>query len=153
MKYDDASWHYESTPEGPEEERWNVAAAHIGVYLKWCLLKGWAGELHTDDEFGTAALEKVRSAEMTGTEFFISHCDCKFTDEDLVEEGNDFTTYYYEGDFASDVESLENGKLLSSPEGDFDYSRLSELFDRRYEEWVSSGRPTAKKKPWWKLGS
>jgi hypothetical protein len=152
MKYDDASWHYESTQEGPEDERWNVAAAHIGVYLKWCLLRGWAGELHTCDDFGTAGLKKVQSAEMTGTEFFISHCDCKFTDEDLDDEGNAFTAYYYEGDFVSDLESIEEGKVLSSPEGNFDFNRLSELFNRRYEEWVSSGRPATKKKPWWRFG-
>jgi hypothetical protein len=150
MKYDDASWHYDSTPEGSEDERWNVASAHIGVYLKWCLLKGWAGELHTGDSFSAAALNKVRSAEMTGTKFFITQCDCKFTDEDLVDEGNAFTGYYYEGDFVSDIESLEKGKLLSSPEEDFNFRELSAIFDRRYEEWVSNGRPAKKKTSWWR---
>ena len=152
MKYDDASWHFASTPEGADDERWKVAAAHIGAYMKCCLLRGWAGEIHTTDETSAEAVAAVRSGAMSGTEFCITYCDCKFTDEDLTEEGNAFTAYYYEGAYLDDAEQVIDGQLLASSEESYDGERLQTIFDQRYSEWVSTGRPAKKtKKAWWKF--
>lgn len=152
MKFDDASWHYDSTPKGSEEKRWDVAAAHIGIYLKWCLLKGWAGELHTEDETSAEAVEAVKTGTMTGTKFLIEQCDCKLTNEDLSDEGLAFTSYYYDDLYPHDAEPLIDGKMLSSPEEKYDFARLSAVIDKRYADWLSAGRPAKMaKKPWWKL--
>ncbi|MCB9913350.1 MAG: hypothetical protein H7A46_22765 [Verrucomicrobiales bacterium] len=152
MKYDDASWHFESTPEGSEDERWKAAAAHIGVYLKWCLVRGWASPLLLEGDEDAARVEQVRSGSLTGTAFLNDWCDSKFIDDLLVDEANAFTAYYYNGDYISDVELLVRGKLLSAAEEAYDFPRLQKVMDTRYDEWVSLGRPSKKpKKPWWKI--
>jgi len=138
MKYDDASWHFDSTPEFEEEdERWVIAAAHIGVYLKWCLLQGWAGQLHTEEESDRAIVEQVKSGDMTGAEFLIQQCDCKFTDEDLNDEGNAFTAFYYADIYPEDLESVARDSILSAPESEYDFPALSEIIDRQYAEWFA----------------
>lgn len=152
MKYDDGSWHYESTTEGPEEARWEAACAHLGVYLKWCILKGWIGELHTSDDYSREALEAVKSGKMSATQFVIEQCDCQLNDEDLNEEGNRFTAYYMEAGFIDDLSSVAADQLMSAPESEYDYQALSGLFDHRHSEWVSSGYPAKPpSKPWWKF--
>ena len=164
MKYDDASWHIESTPDGPEDERWDAAAAHIAVYLRWCLLKGWAGELHTSDADSVDSIKAVLAGTMRATEFLSTHCDSKLMDEDLNDEGNAFTAFYYDSGYADDLEHLSGGGVLSLPEESYDLSRFQEVLDKRYAEWVAAGRPAEKparpqdpseprkpKKPWWKM--
>jgi|GEM_PF-2553458 hypothetical protein len=137
MKYDDASWHYDSTPEFEDDERWAVAAAHIGVYLKWCLLQGWAGELHTEDEADQNMVEQVISGNMTGAEFLIQQCDCQFTNEELNDEGNAFTSYYFADHYPEDLESVAREQILSAPESEYDFDALREIFDRQYGEWLA----------------
>jgi len=137
MKYDDASWHYDSTPEFEDEERWAVAAAHIGVYLKWCLIQGWAGELHTKDEADQAIVEQVQAGNMTGADFLMQQCDGKFTNEDLNDEGNAFTAYYYADIYPEDLESVARDAILSAPESEYDFPALSEIIDRQYAEWFA----------------
>jgi len=44
MKYDDASWHYGGDfPIGSPEE---YGGTHIALFMKWCFVKGWAGDIH-----------------------------------------------------------------------------------------------------------
>jgi len=152
MKYEDASWHYDSTPEGPDDQRWEAASAHIGVYLKWCILRGWAGELHTSDEFGQKAILAVKSGESSGAKFLIDQCDGKFTDEDLIEEGNQFTSYYMEASFIDDVCSIAGDQLMRVPESKYDFGALSQVFEQRHKSWESGERQEEQvPKPWWKL--
>ena len=68
MKYDDASWHSGGDfPEGSPQE---YGATHIALIMKWCFLKGWAGEIHTGDEASTHDFKKVISGE-----FFNGRCN------------------------------------------------------------------------------
>lgn len=152
MKYDDASWHYDSTPEGPDDQRWEAASAHIGVYLKWCILRGWAGDVHTGDEFGQKALRGVKSGEISGTKFLIDQCDCKFTDDDLTDEGNHFTSYYMEAGFIDDVSSIVGDQLMSVPESEYNFEALSRMFEKRHKSWASGDLMEEQApKPWWKF--
>ena len=137
MKYDDASWHYESTPAGSKTDRWAVAAAHIGIYLKWCMERGWAGEIHTNSE-ASGILELLLAGKLTGSEFLLQECDGKFTDEDLNAEGNRFTASYFENQYADDLESVVGNAILSLHEKKYDYPSIKRLLDQRYTEWLSS---------------
>jgi len=44
MKYDDASWHYggDFSIGSPEE----YGGTYIALFMKWCFVKGWAGDIH-----------------------------------------------------------------------------------------------------------
>ena len=49
MKYDDANWHCGSDTF-PEDQPEEYGATHIGLFLKWCFIQGWAGALHMREE-------------------------------------------------------------------------------------------------------
>lgn len=137
MKYDDASWHYEG--EFPSNSPDQYGGTHIGLYLRYCFTKGWAGELHIDEE--PEAVDAVIKGTMTGTEFFFKYCDGKFTDEDLNDEGNAFTAEYYGengyflGDYAAHFEDL----MYVAPESQHDFAKFSKMVDERLHsgDWCS----------------
>lgn len=143
MKYDDASWH--SGGEFPEGSPPEYGGTHIGMLLKWCLLKGWAGELHLQDS--NEDLKAVINGAMTGTEFLFRNCDGKFTDEDLNDEGNAFVgTYYGEnGPYLADFAEEFGGQMYIASENEHDFQKFSRMVDRRYDKQSSQ-----RKKPWWK---
>jgi hypothetical protein len=91
MKYDDASWHYEG--DFPSELPQEAGATHIAMFVAWAALNGLVGDYHTVDAAEELAL--LRKREITPTDWFISVCDEKFTDEDLNAEGNAFARSYY----------------------------------------------------------
>jgi hypothetical protein len=129
MKYDDASWHYGgSFPERQPEEH---GGTHIGLFLRWCFAKGWAGELHTDEE-PNAVAEVVRG-NMTGTEFLFTYCDGKFTDEDLSEEGNTFAAQYYgdDGLYLDDYSEHFGELMYVAPESAHDYHQFATMLQSR----------------------
>lgn len=150
MKYDDAKWHFESTPEGDKDTRWNQAAAHIGVYLRCCFAQGWIGEQHAEDDAARLAAREVIAGIRTGTDFLITYSDCRLLDDDLSEEGNAFTAYYYDKEYTADIEPFIKGELLNVSEAQYDYLKIKAVFDKRYAEWVAQGRP-AKAKAWWRF--
>jgi len=135
MKYDDASWHYGG--DFPKDLPDEAGATHIGMYVAWALLSGFAGSIHAvefpDD------LASLRRRQITPGQFFLKHCDGKFTDEDLNDDGNEFTQAYYAtnsylGDFAdkfaADVPTLyhvaDNWEI---------YDLLRPCLDERLAEW------------------
>jgi hypothetical protein len=141
MKYDDASWH--SGGQFPSGSPPEYGGTHIGLFLKWCILKGWAGELHTGED--GADIERVRRNEMTGTQFLFKNCDGKFTDEDLSAEGNAFTAKYYPDNYLGDYADLFAELLYVAAEQDHDFKKLASMLDRRLSEQTKGAR-----KPWWK---
>lgn len=135
MKYDDASWHYGGEfPEGSPDE---YGGTHIGLLLKWRLLKGWVGEELLEDS--AEGIQRLTRGELTGTEFLFQNCDGKFTEYDLSEEGNDFLRGYYGenglylGDYAAEFGDL----MYVADESAHDFPRFSKMVDARYEEWKS----------------
>jgi hypothetical protein len=136
MAYDRADWHYGGDfPKGLPKES---GGTHIGMFLAWIILRELEGELHREES--ALALRAVRERKMTGREFLFQQCDEKFTDEDLSDEGNLFTNWYYEGDgtylddysdlLADDVESLYH--VADSWEN---FDKLVPIIDSRFEEW------------------
>jgi hypothetical protein len=129
MKYDDASWHYGGDfPTGQPEEH---SGTHIGLFLKWCFMQGWAGEIHLDEE--PELVELVCRGEMTGTEFLFKLCDGKLTDEDLSDEGNAFAADYYgdDGYYLEDYEKTFGDPMYRLSEKDVDFLLFTKLLDAR----------------------
>jgi len=127
MKYDDASWHYGG--EFPSESPQEYGGTHIGIFLRWCFLKGWAGELHTTEE--NEAVDAVIRGEMSGTDFLFSYCDGKFTNEDLTDDGNTFASSYYESDYTGDYVELFADDMYVAPESAHDVGKMFNLLDKR----------------------
>lgn len=175
MSYDRADWHYGGEfPEGLPNES---GGTHIGMFLAWAITRDLAGELHSENSI--ESLVAVRERRMTGRDFLFRECDEKFTDEDLNEEGNAFTAWYYgsDGPFLEDYErvlgsGVESLYHVADTWENFDV--LAPVIDARFAEWrrtrsesqdefvsrrdgVVQRTPEnatdsgAARKPWWKL--
>ena len=136
MKYDDASWHYGG--EFPSESPREYGGTHIGMFLRWCFAKGWAGDLHTEEV--NEAVEAVVRGKMSGTDFLFKYCDGKLTDEDLNDAGNQFASSYYESDYTRDYVELFADEMYVAPESAHDVEKLLKLLDKRLGG-----------KPWWQF--
>lgn len=133
MKFDDASWHYGG--EFPEGQPIEHGGTHIGLFLKWCFIKGWAGELHADEE--PDAVDAVIHGRLSGTAFLFKYCDGKFTDEDLNEAGLAFASKYYgeNGLYLSDYADNFCDLMYVEPEESHDFA----LFCRMIECRIAAG--------------
>jgi len=116
-KYDDASWHYGGDyPAGLDHAN---AATHIGMFLSWCIHNNLISSFQLEES--TEDVAQVKNRSITGADFLITHCDEKFTDEDLTDTGNAFAADYYGDDTAF---AQQFGSYLA------DYAAL---FDAKYE--------------------
>ena len=134
MKYDDASWHYGGDfPVGQPDEH---GGTHIALFLKWCFLRGWAGDLHTDE--APEAVTHVVEGRLSATEFLFDYCDGKFTDEDLNDEGNSFAIKYYgdAGLYLEDYAENFGNQMYVAPEAEHDFARFSAMLDARLASGV-----------------
>lgn len=151
MKYDDASWH--SGGEFPSDSPDEYGGTHISLFLKWCFIKGWAGTLHLEEEPGDT--KKVIDGSMSATEFFFKYCDGKFTDEDLNEEGNQFTAQYYgeNGLYLQDYGDNFGDLMYLKPEEEHDFNKFSSMLESRLKSGIltTEEQENHKKKPWWKI--
>ena len=135
MKYDDATWH--SGGDFPSGSPTQYGGTHIGLFLRWCFTKQWAGELHTEEE--PEDVERVKVGEKSGTDFLFQWCDGKLTDEDLTEEGNAFVSWYYGkgGEYLNDYARRFSDKMYLAPESEHDFQLFSAMVERRYVSFLS----------------
>jgi len=134
MKYDDASWHYDGNfPAGQPQEH---GGTHIALFLKWCFIKGWAGELHSEEAPETVA--QVISGELSATEFLFNYCDGQITDEDLSDEGNLIAQQYYgdDGLYLQDYSDHFGDLMYVAPEAEHDFAKFCAILDARVESGV-----------------
>lgn len=159
MKYDDASWHYGG--DFPDDLPAEAGATHIGMFVAWGMLNGYAGALYTEDfpEELTSLLERRR----TPGQFLIECCDEKFVDEELNDEGNAFAEAYFQDQYLTDYENalavdLPTCYHVADTWENFD--KLSPVIARRFGEWKDGTLNQAPantegfletKKPWWKF--
>jgi len=152
MKYDDASWHTDSV-EGTEEP-YPIAAGHIVAYLQWCLKRGWAGPDLTEDPDAAADIQKAIDGTITFTSFFENWQDCKFTADDLTEEGRAFTDGYYESKWLNDVMGLAGDHIYTKTAEQYPLDEICAFLDQEYEKWLTDDDSSAglvNRKPWWKF--
>jgi hypothetical protein len=142
MAYDRADWHYGG--DYPEELSPGNGGTHIGIFLAWAIIHHLEGALHREES--QLALAAVRERRMTGREFLFQECDEKFWEEDLNDEGNEFTAWYYDTDdgYFGDYERVLSAGLetLYHVADTWDnYDKLSPVIDSRFAEWrAQAGR-------------
>ncbi|HST59837.1 MAG TPA: hypothetical protein VLK84_14130 [Longimicrobium sp.] len=158
MKYDDASWH--SGGDFPADSPEELGGTHIALILKWCFIKGWAGEVHREDSADD--LDRMLRGELSATDYFFMWCDGKFTDEDLNAEGNAFMRACYHA-CVSDYEREFAREMYVVDEAAHDFNRFSEMMETRYRSSTASppaateavrpdkGARSDGKGPWWKV--
>lgn len=140
MKYDDASWHFGG--EFPKDAPIENGGTHIALFLKWCFIKGWAGEMHLED--APEDTQHVINGSMSATEFFFKHCDGKLTDEDLSDEGNAFAEEYYgeQGLYLEDYVEQFGELMYCAPENAYDFSAFSSMLEARLQSGILTGPPS-----------
>lgn len=145
MKYDDASWHYggDFPKDLPEE----AGATHIGMFLAWMLLHGFASE--ELGENAEASIEDLKNRAITGASFLIEELDEKLTAQDFSEEGNAFSLAYYQGEnhdsrYVDDyflTFSVDSNSMYGVADTWSNYEKLAAVIDDRYRAWVAEGKP------------
>lgn len=140
---DRADWHYGG--DFPENLPIENGGTHIGMYLNWIIDNDLIGVLHLEDSVD--GIKEVKSRKISGRDFLFQHCDGKFWNEDLNEEGLEFTKYYYQslnnsdeayGQYLNDyVDALgENfDSIYEIPNTWKNYDKLVKIIDSRYQEW------------------
>ena len=134
MKYDDASWHYGG--EFPVDSPPEYGATHIALFLKWCFIKGWIGEMHLEEE--PEDTERLIQGTLSATKYFLKYCDEKLTDEDLSAEGNVFAEKYYgkDGLYLQDYIDHFSDLAYVAPEEDHDFQLFSSILEARYQSGI-----------------
>ncbi len=144
VKYDDAAWHYGGN--FPKDQPNRYGGVHIGIFLRWCLLRGWAGADHAKE--WPEDVEKVVSGEWTGTEFLFKNCDGKFITDDLTDDGNRFALAYYKGQtepenlsYTSDYGEAVDDNLYHQPETGIDRDLVDRVIAHRFANFERCGDP------------
>ena len=150
MKYDDASWHYGGAY--PADLPPEAGATHIGMFLAWMLLHGFASSDVQED--AAAELAALQRREISGAEFLCRVCDEALTDGEFSEEGNAFAAAYYQSedgegygrylnDYTATFDSNDNDSLYRIDDNWDNYDKLAAVIDRRYDGWLAQGRPAS----------
>jgi hypothetical protein len=136
MKYDDASWHYGG--DFPSDSPQEFGGTHIGLFLRFCFVKGWAGELHTEEE--PNAVAEVTQGTLSGTDFLFEYCDGKLTDEDFNDEGNAIAGQYYgdNGLYLTDYADNFADLMYVAPESEHDFEKYCRMIEDRLASGVLS---------------
>ncbi len=139
-------WHY-GAEDFPQELKIECGGTHIGMFLAWAIINNLIGELHISES--QESIEKVKSRQMTGTQFLQKECDEKFWEEDLNKEGNEFAKFYYEsniyyGDY--ELALADDLPTLYHVEDSWqNYDKLSKVLNKKFKQWKSP------KKKWWQV--
>jgi len=133
VKYDDASWHTGGL--FPADLPPEAGATHIGMFVAWCALHDLAGDIHAD------ALAPLQSRALTPGRWFLQACDGKFTDDDVNDDGNDFTAAYFEAEdmtYVADYQdtlALDLDSLYRVPDTWASYDALAPVIAARFAAW------------------
>ena len=74
----------------------------------------------------------------------IKHCDGKFTNEDLTDEGNAFASSYYDFHYTNDYAGLFADDVYTAPEAAHDVGKLFKLLDKRLDKALGN-------RSWWRF--
>ena len=137
MAFDRMDWHYGG--DYPSDLPNENGGTHIGFYLTWIIHNNLVGEFHTEESGEELALVKARK--LDGREFLMTMCDEKFIDEDLSDEGNAFTQFYYaaeEKGYFDDYERVLKGHLPTTYhiENSWEnYDKIAPVISEAYAKW------------------
>lgn len=150
MSIDRADWHWESAEKLYREKNsivgeltenqvdiiWSYAANHIGLFLKWIIERGMEG-----DDADREDCNKVKSGQMSGTEYFFKNCDGKLIDEDIREDILPFIDFYYNSndyydDYGECCINDTDKPCFGVISDEADYLKLSKKIDEAYERFL-----------------
>lgn len=149
MSIDRADWHWESAEklfrekhgiagnltEEQENTIWLHAANHIGLFLKWIINHGMEG-----DDADREDCDKVKSGQMSGTEYFFKNCDGKLLDEDIRADILPFIEFYYNSnDYYKDYGECclsDDKPCFGVISDETDYLILGKKIDEAYERFL-----------------
>ena len=152
MKYDDASWHYDSIKDFlSDEDRLAKSCGHIVAYISSCIKLGL---FKPDDIEVCEELERVGNDNKSIEEFFIKWCDCKLVDSDFTKDGNEFTRAYYT-QYLDEVDIIAAGCILTKRANEFPQNEITNRIQMQYLNWMETGKLLTDNKrvkwAWWKL--
>ncbi|ENU58614.1 hypothetical protein L291_4062 [Acinetobacter guillouiae MSP4-18] len=107
--------------------------------MAWIINNQLEGEFHQEES--ADELEQVRTRQMTGRQFLINMCDEKFWEEDLNEQGFEFTQAYYESNqyFKDYDEILVDARGLTDTYAVDDtwdnYDLMAVVISQKYAQW------------------
>jgi TPR repeat protein len=133
MKYDDAETYYLNFAD--DKLSCEAGSTHIGMFMAWIIIHDLVCEEESAEE-----IEKVKSREMTGREFVVECWDCKLLDDALNDEGNEFTAWYYESQYANDYRNAfevsgEIDEFCSVEDTWCNFDRIAPVLNQRFKEW------------------
>jgi hypothetical protein len=143
MKYDDAEFCFLNF----ETELANEAGGtHTGMYLAWAAQRGLLGDAFAGAE-GQRQVARLLAREITGRDLYFDRCDGKLTSDDLSEQGNAFTAWYYEKQFVLDYERVFREQIPDTGHATDDFcsvadtwancDRLARALDHRFSQWIA----------------
>ena len=132
--YDKAKWHYEGDfPEGLSKRQ---AYVHTGLYIRWLIEANLIAE-----EFREGT-ELVRRGKMKGWQIY-RRWGGVLADDMLTPIGNEFTRYYYDGQYRRDYERRLAKGLPSDyhvKESGESYKKIRDCLQERFERWHARRR-------------
>jgi hypothetical protein len=123
------------------------AAAHIGLYFRWCLSVGLVSDEHTQDDEFVPLLDRIGTGELMATDYLWENFSGKLADVDFNEEGNRFSKWYFSKRYLSDLRAVSGLGDYEFTEADVDFKEIKALLDQRLQEW----RKAPPSQPWWKF--
>ena len=136
--YDKAKWHSEGDfPKGLPDYQ---SFVHIGLYLGWAVERGLAGELLADDF--TDDVSQFLIGDISGARL-LQITNGVLDDQMLSDEGNEFTSIYYEdaeNGYYSDYEAVfPKAESLYHVEDTLDnFKKIKTRLDMRLDLWRSN---------------
>lgn len=135
MTVDRIEWHDEFVDDSiSEDERYEIAGAHIGYYIEWAYKKGFAPNAEAPEL--NEQYQKLINSEVNGIQFLIENCDTKFWESDLNEEGQNFTVYAYDT-YVENLRSILGHEPYTEKYNKEDYQKVSNYLDKIYEEYLN----------------
>lgn len=135
--YDKAKHHF--LGDFPTELPMEQAYVHIGMFLGWMIEK----ELYSEEFEDEAALQIHRFGKREISCIILSELwDGHLSEEQLNDEGNQFTKNYYPKNYLKDYEeTLGKGKnSIYHVEDNWDnFKKLSGTLTKRFDEWRAKG--------------
>ena len=145
--YDKAKYHIESVEvEGLPEIH---AYIHTGMYLGWLIENNLLDKEFSND-FGREIL-KFKNKEITAPEFFFQICDGVLIDDILSDEGNEFTSFYFDlekGEYIYHYEHImfkELPSVFHVKDTWKNYEIVKEFVSKEYVKWKNQS------KKWWEF--
>lgn len=140
-QYDDADWHYGG--DFPDDLPHSAGGTHIGMFVTWCLLTGFAADRIEDE------LEPLEARETTPGAFLMEVLDERFVSDDLTADGNAFAVAYYAGrnddsryfdDYCDEFDTTAEDIYRVEDTWET-YDRIADRIGDRFHAWMDSGRP------------